>query len=61
MNDQQLKTRQPVKMQKGQTVLIEAGRGVTLELTRFPSGAVTLRNFDTGNVIRAWTPKEAKG
>lgn len=49
-----------VHVKKGQTVMIDAGKGCVLELTRFTSGAVTLRNVVNGYVVRAWSPKEAK-
>jgi hypothetical protein len=55
--------RQPVRLQRGQRVVIDAGRGATLELTRFASGAVQLRQLqgETRHVMRAWSPKEARG
>jgi hypothetical protein len=53
--------RQPVRLKKGQTVTIDAGRGATIEIERFESGAVEVRNASTSAVLRQFTPKEAKG
>ncbi len=49
-----------VHVQKGQRVLVTAGRGVQVTVEREPSGAVTLRNETTGGIIRQWAPKEAR-
>lgn len=58
--------RQPVHVHKGTRVVIDNGHknGVKLELTHFASGAMQLRELrsnGTRHVIRAWSPKEAKG
>lgn len=52
--------RQPVRLKKGQSVLVDAGRGAQIEVTRFESGAVEVRNKLTGAVLRAFGPKEAR-
>jgi hypothetical protein len=49
-----------VSLRKGQTLDVRAGDGAQLEVTRFESGAVHLRNATTRKVYRAWTPKEAE-
>lgn len=52
--------RQPVRLKKGAVVLVDAGAGAQIEVTREKSGAVLVRNVVTGHVIRQWTPKEAR-
>jgi len=53
--------RQPVRLKKGQQVLIDAGRGAQIEVRKYPSGEVELRNATSGALLRTWSPKEAKG
>lgn len=54
-----MRTRQ-VHVQRGQTIVVHAGGGVELEVTREQSGAVTVRNLATANILRQWSPKEAR-
>lgn len=52
-----------VNIAKGQTVQIHTGRGagaLVIEVERFASGAVEIRNGKTGNLLRQWSPKEAR-
>jgi hypothetical protein len=56
-----MKPRQPVRLKKGQTVTVDAGRGATIEVERYESGAVDVRNASTGMLLRQFTPKEARG
>lgn len=58
--------RSPVHVRKGSRVVIDNGlkNGVKLELTHFASGAMQLRELRANgsrHVIRAWSPKEARG
>lgn len=48
-----------VELREGQAVIVQAGDGVAVELERFASGAVELRNVNTRRILRQWTPKEA--
>jgi hypothetical protein len=52
-------TRRNVHVRRGQTVIVDAGRNVTLEVWREQPDAVVVRNLATGNIIRQWAPKEA--
>jgi hypothetical protein len=49
-----------VHVRKGQSILIDAGPGVQLALTKYPAGEVELRNLKSGNLLRQWSPKEAR-
>lgn len=50
-----------VNVRKGQTVVLALGEGVNaplVEMIRYPSGAVELRNLRSGSMLRQWAPKE---
>lgn len=49
-----------VHVRRGQTLIIHAGAGVELSITKFGSGAVVLRNRKTGHVLASWAPKDAR-
>jgi hypothetical protein len=53
--------RQPVRLKRGQTVIVDAGRGAQIEVERMESGAVEVRNANTSAVLRKFSPKEARG
>lgn len=53
-----VKAERVVHVAKGQTLVVKVRGGCTLEVTRMPSGAVTVRNGNTGNTIRSWGPKD---
>jgi hypothetical protein len=53
-------TRRNTHVKRGQTLVVHAGLGVELEIERFASGAVEVRNAKTGKILRGWSPKEAR-
>lgn len=54
------KSRRRVHVQRGQVVEVQAGGGCLVEVERFGSGAVEVRNALTGHVLRSWAPKDAR-
>lgn len=55
-----LRERRPVRLGKGESVVVDAGLHAQIVVERERSGAVTVRNRETWRVLRQWSPKEAK-
>jgi hypothetical protein len=47
-----------VHVRKGQTVRVCCRKGVELVVQQFASGAVVVKNANTGSTMRAWAPKD---
>jgi hypothetical protein len=55
-----LRVRQPVRMKRGEELLVDAGNGAQIRVRRYRSGAVELRDDVSGRLLRSWGPKEAR-
>lgn len=59
MSPRSSKPLRSVHVSKGQTLEVHAGAVVVL-VERFASGAVNVRNGNSGKLLRCWAPKEAR-